>query len=416
MKKILVYLEPHPIRNTMIAFEGVLQKFVPLMTKENRECFRFYASSALIGQVSGADYYVEFCEHLVSPLPKEDSFFNSHMTNWDKVGMKVWMELMSGGKIAKTYEKIICAIHERYDFDYIIHWGTNAAVKLAAAKLNVGYIDMELGCSRLPFKDSLVMDPWGVNGASSMSQSCCSDFDQVEESDAYEDLLTRCEGSSGYESLYVPIRQHELLKLQGQPKVAFIPLQLYDDANLLQYSPYDEVINVLEDILPKLHAAGYTCLIKEHPASFIRRGSAVANEKALAYAQKFDNVIWLGEKYKEVSNTFLFNLAELVITVNSSTGFEALYFNKPVVVLGEAVYKAAGVFPTLDEYLAGDFSYEEYVHRVARLRNFFLNHYLLPNDVLTNWKKFIKMVELVGDMSLEKLTTADIVKRYCDHV
>ena len=102
MKKILVYLEPHPIRNTMIAFEGVLQKFVPLMTKENRECFRFYASSALIGQVSGADYYVEFCEHLVSPLPKEDSFFNSHMTNWDKVGMKVWMEILYTARASRV--------------------------------------------------------------------------------------------------------------------------------------------------------------------------------------------------------------------------------------------------------------------------------------------------------------------------
>lgn len=415
MKKILVYLEPHPIRNTMIAFEGVLMKFVRLMSKENRENFKFYASSALIGQVSKAEYFEEFREHLVSPTPAEDALFNSHMVKWDDKGMKVWMELMNGGKVSKKYEMLICRLHERYDFDYIIHWGTNMAVKTAAARLNVGYIDMELGCSRLPFMDSLVMDPWGVNGASSISQSVCSDFDAVKESDAYDDFLTECEGSSGYEAGFVPVYQHELLKLVGKPKVAFIPLQLYDDANLLQYSPYDEVINVLEDILPRLHAAGYTCVIKEHPASSIRRGSALANKKAHDYAMQFDNVMWLDEKYKEISNVFLFRLAELIITVNSSTGFEALYYEKPVVVLGEAVYKPAGVFPTLDEYLRGDFSYDKYKHATARIRNFFLKHYLLRNDVLQNWNKFISMVQFVGDMSRENLSTGEIVKRYYEH-
>lgn len=412
MKKILVYLEPHPIRNTMIAFEGVLMKFVSLMSKGNRECFKFYASSALIGQVKKADYFPEFREHLVYPTPKEDGYFNSHMVTWDTKGMIKWQELMNGGKIAQDYEKIICGIHERYPFEYIIHWGTNSAVKSAAAKLDVGYIDMELGCSRLPFKDSLVMDPWGVNGSSSISQAICRDFDDIEESDAYEDLLMQCEGSSGYEAMFHPTYQHELQQLIGKPKVAFIPLQLYDDANLLQYSPYEEVINVLEDILPKLQSAGYTCLIKEHPASFIRRGSAKANEKAYQYAKQFDNVIWMGEKYKDISNAFLFNVSELIVTVNSSTGFEALYYDKPVVVLGEAVYKPRGVFPTLDEYLSGKFSYDEYRHAVARVRNFFLKYYLLGNDVLSNWKKFIHMVQKVGDMSREKLTTGEIVHRF----
>lgn len=412
MKKILIYLEPHPIRNSMVAFANVVVKFAPLMSALNRDCFKFYAASPLIGRMSGFDFFAELEHHLVYPLAEEDAFFNSHMSDWDKKGMKIWIDLMSGGKVATKYEKLISNIHARYPFDYIIHWGTNSAVKSAAAKLNVGYIDMELGCSRLPFKDTLVMDPWGVNGASSISQAQCSDFDGIEESDSREDLLTQCEGSSAYEAMFEPVRQHELLKRMGEPKIAFIPLQLYDDANLLQYSPYDEVINVLEDILPKLKAAGYTCIIKEHPASSHRKGSAAANEKAYHYAQQYDNVTWLGEKYKDISNTFLFKISELIITVNSSTGFEALYYEKTVVVLGDAVYKPRGVFPTLDEYLRGDFSYDEYKHATARIRNFFLKHYLLRNDVLENWNKFISMVQFIGDMSRENLTTADIVKRF----
>ena len=50
-------------------------------------------------------------------------------------------------------------------FDYIICWGTNFAVKQAAKELDVGFSNMELGCSRIPFLDSLVADPWGVNGS-----------------------------------------------------------------------------------------------------------------------------------------------------------------------------------------------------------------------------------------------------------
>lgn len=423
MKKILLYIEPHPIRNSFLMFRAALLSYARMFSEENKDCIRVYSSYENLDKtlewaqqrhLQPFTICNELESYFIYPDKEDDDFFVAQLQDWDNGGIAVWRELMTGRGISERYEDIICRVHEKYDFDYIVYWGTNAAVRKAAARLGVGCVDMELGCSRRPYMDTVVMDPWGVNGSSSISQARIEDFDCVPPSDAYADLLLNSyrHSSSGYESDFAPPNCHELLRLMGQEKIAFIPLQLYDDANLLEYAPFEEVIEVLQSVLPRLKEAGYYCIIKEHPLSARRFGSEAANAKAYEYAKQFDNIFWMGPEYKDIPNAFLYRLAELIVTVNSATGFEALYYNKPVVVLGEAVYKVAGAFPTLDEYLSKQFNAAEYVEKTSRIRNFFLNYYLIPSEIFENWPEFYARVCFVGELSKQKLTTGEIVAQF----
>lgn len=213
--------------------------------------------------------------------------------------------------------------------------------------------------------------------------------------------------------LFSYFNDHRLLSAaESGRKIAFIPLQLYDDANLIMYSPYNEVVNVLEDILPRLSASGYLCIIKEHPASSVRRGSALANHKARKYAENFENIIWLNADYKNFPNALLFKMADVVITVNSSVGFEALLYDKDVIVLGDAVYKVKGLFPDLETYLSGKWNKKNYVKNIAKLRHFFLKHYLIKDNYFSHPDLFVRKITTIGDMSKKSLTAGQIIRAF----
>lgn len=412
MSKILFYVEPFPIRNSFIHFSGIFSNFSKALLENKTENeYYIYANAETL--VALARQFPEYEEHFLLPAEEEEEFFHQFLKNWDSAGIDSWKQLMSDSAVSDQFVQLIKNLYQRRPFDYIVCWGTNYAVKKAAKELKIGFINMELGCSRPPYMDSLCMDPWGVNGASSLSQSKIKDFANIAATDAQEDLLFSDNFSpKGHEASFSYFNCSSLLDKIGEEKIAFIPLQLYDDANLLQYSPYETVEEVILDILPKLTEKGYTCVFKEHPCSPIRAGSNYANLKAKVTALAYPNVCWLTAKDSSLSNAKLYQMAEVIITVNSSAGFEALFYDKPVIVLGEAVYKVKGVFPTLQEYLNGKFNPEQYKKNIGKIRHFFLSHYLMSKEKAEDARYFFSFMKFVGDMSKEKLSTREIIERY----
>lgn len=412
MSTFLFYVEPFPIRNSFVHFSGVLENFSKSLT-ENKTEHEFYIYANKYTLTEYCNKHPEWQKHFILPLDNENNLFKSCFTDWDGEGLAKWQELMGNSDIARQYVNVIKQIYYRQSFDYIICWGTNFAVKQAAKELGIGFINMELGCSRAPFIDSLVADPWGVNGSSTIAQSIIDDFKNIPISVAEEDFLFSSGiASTAYEAQFSYINATQVLNKIGKSKIAFIPLQLYDDANQIYYSPFSSVKAVLESVLPKLQEKGYTCIIKEHPASNIRKGSEYANLEAKMYALEFDNVVWLTHKDKDIQNSTLFRLSDVVITVNSSSGFEGLYYEKPVIVLGEAVYKTKNVFPTLQDFLNENFDYNTYKRNIAKIRNFFVKYYLFSAEQANNSKFFFPYLKFIGDLSLKNTTVKQIVDAY----
>ncbi len=412
MSTFLFYVEPFPIRNSFVCFPPNFRHFgESLLNNKTEHNFLIYGNKEALKYLQ--DKNSEYEKHFVLPTTQEDKLFESYLCNWDEEGMAQWQSLMTKSEISDKFIELIKNLHKRASFDYIVCWGTNFAVKQAAKELGIGFINMELGCSRSPFLDSLVADPWGVNGNSALSQAKISDFQDISPSETEADLMFgNRKDSIPYEEKFSYVSSSTLLNLPKDKKIAYIPLQLYDDANLLQYSPYDTVEQVMTDILPSLLENNHLCIIKEHPLSVTRLGAKYANLRARLYAMQHDGVIWLTNKDKSLPNSFLFQNSDVVITVNSSTGFEALYYDKPVIVLGEAVYKIDGVFPDLQNYLSGNFDYEAYKVNIGKIRNFFIHHYLFSHEQANDSKFFFPYLKFIGDMSKKDLTTKQIVEAY----
>lgn len=400
--KILFYVEPHPIRNTLLHFIDIAKKFSSIVNSANHVDARLFANSEVIQKL--------FSEKLISPQKVinptriEDDIFSVFNVDWESSGTNIWLDLISQGEIAREYYlPIIRRIWNLFPFDIIVYWGENGAVRLFQQEQNITAIGMELGCTRSPFLDSIVMDPYGTNGASVVPKL---DIDKIAKIVNYQSItaneaafLYSGKEMLSYEQQFLPLDQELFGRLTSDKPKAFLPLQLFDDANLLRFSPYKTLSDVVLDVVPKLVEKGYLVIIKPHPAAKYRAGADHAN--AIAYSNLtpwMDSIIWCNHPNMNYNNIQLMQLSDLVITVNSSVGFEALFFDKVCVVLGEAIYKPKNIFPTLDDILNDSFNMDKYLKSISYLRKYFLDGYLLHQNLWDMPDLFIERLFLLHSL------------------
>lgn len=115
-------------------------------------------------------------------------------------------------------------------------------------------------------------------------------------------------------------------------KVILFPMQIELDSNILYFSPhYSKMIEIIKDIQQAISQFNDIHLIvKPHPED----------------RNRLDELQLLDNNTTHIPNNLnlysLLELADLVITVNSTVGFEALILQKPVIVLGKAIYSEKG--------------------------------------------------------------------------
>lgn len=385
--RILVYVEPHPIRGEMTHFADVAKSFLPFLRTHASIDVRLYANKPTLERID-ASLNDALKTRIITPSESETEFFNSHAGEWSVERINAWVELVSGDGLAQQYFHILKNIWNRFPFDVIVYWGGNGAIKLFAEEYDITPIAMELGCTRPPFLDSVVMDPRGSNGHSLVSQLTIDDIKQAvdgESCSAKDALFSYSEDiqCNPYNQQFDAIPATFLN--QSSERVAFIPLQLYDDANLLVFSNYSSVKDFVLDVVPKLVDAGYFVVIKEHPGSKHRKDGLLENTIAKdALNPWMSSIVWLdAEASAKISNPRLISYASLIVCVNSSVGFESLYYDKPVVIMGKATYAPKGFLPTLDEYLSSSFDHETYLRNCGYMRQFFLGAYLINKK--TSW-------------------------------
>ena len=159
-----------------------------------------------------------------------------------------------------------------------------------------------------------------------------------------------CDKTPGcYDFPFMLAGAHQQLGINGDTKVCYIPLQLADDLNTQVGSNFDSPVGFLQSVLPRVVAAGYTAVVKAHPYAHTRPFNLISEGEAIRYAKTFgDQVIVVEGDARPQLGTWLLRNAEVVLTINSSVGFEAAIFGTRVVLAGEAAYDGLG-FPVLDQ-------------------------------------------------------------------
>lgn len=126
-------------------------------------------------------------------------------------------------------------------------------------------------------------------------------------------------------------------------RFVFLPLQVQKDSQLILHSPL--VGNDMSRLLGLLHAAlrevdpGMRIVVKLHPRERWDRQSRYAD-----LIREYPDVLFI--RHHRMAE--LLEKAAAVVTVNSTVGFEAFLYDKPVIALGHNFYTAPGLVERVD--------------------------------------------------------------------
>ncbi|SFV65346.1 Capsular polysaccharide export system protein KpsS [hydrothermal vent metagenome] len=139
-----------------------------------------------------------------------------------------------------------------------------------------------------------------------------------------------------YEKKYLPKIKNEL-----SDKYFFVPLQTYNDFQILTHSPYDSIEMFIVEVLDSFakYARDDFLIFKHHPVDRGRKNykKFISQEAKRLNVEK--RVLILFDTHLP---TLLKN-AKGTITINSTVGLSSLYHNTPTITLGNAIYDIEGL-------------------------------------------------------------------------
>lgn len=214
------------------------------------------------------------------------------------------------------------------------------------------------------FKDSIFIDRIGVNGASSLSGINSGNWRRREYSN---DLLFYCEN--------VFHKSGDEIKEIKKEKIIFFPLQVQLDTNIIYYSPYKTMREAFIKIHEKMNAPDTVFVVRPHPEEV---------EGAMLNFPLYDNVIISSEKPLD----YWINAADIVVTINSTVGLEALIAGKKVITLGRSIYSELNCVSKLSDNTNRETDSEELREYLC----FLLEHNLIKKD--SNFSENVAILNL----------------------
>lgn len=406
-KNVLIYVEPHPIRNTFVEFRSageLLGRVLLDRGLQNHYRFKLFSNSVLLDVLKRTLPLPPL--NALAPTDEEDRRILGYSKHWNKEAVDEWLSLVDGdGEVSTFYEGILRRLREEFEYNLILLWSENGAVRRFAREMNIPVVHCELGPTRRPFGETLYFDSAGTNGNASIYRT--EECETAEHNLAPESWLQLAENSFRNDKV-VGVFDAQLSVLPATADLhlrtpyVFVPMQLADDLNLLRHSDFSSPTKFLQHILPTYVELGYHVIIKGHPAAPSRPYNHRAELEALLYARSFgDRVIVVDRALNAHSTISIISGAAFVTTVNSSVGFEALLLGKRIVVLGRAVfwseelYAAQGksLIPT-DEIWSCQFK-----DKLKKRINFLNGHYFLPRSAVTNGGGLIRLMDRAIEMS-----------------
>lgn len=400
--KILFYLEPHPIRERYESFSWI-GKEVAKMLQDKYVHTQFNKKKNLVDmRILTSRYYSPLMKEFPKIKPaflgltqEENNSLSYFYDDWNEESIATWKELMSGtGEVTSFYQKILSRIKRTvFDFDIIIYWSTNGAVKLFAENESIHSISMELGCTRIPFFESIYMDFNGVNGNAITRKLEVDLLPNVTIEEVLPKIPYFLVGGKEEDGKYNVVTSSYIEEIyENVEKNVLIPMQLDDDSNVLMFSKYNNVLEFLEEVVPKLLKAGYRCFIKSHPGAKARKITEIGHDKCREYCESFsENVYWLDDIDNKRDYMSLLNKMKAIVTINSSLGFEALLLKKVVVSMGKGAYSLDSL-PSLDEFTNNQIDRVKYETLIGKIVNIMINNYLFPKEYVFEQNFFVEYI------------------------
>lgn len=314
---------------------------------------------------------------------------------WDDAAIAAWCDLMRGeGAIAELYWDVLEFLARKYGADGFAYWGSNHTIRHFCEANGLRSVAMELGPTRVPFRETRYCDFMGVNGDS---------MTRVLDPQAFRPLnLERWRRFGGVldaygrrqDAFHTPLTTRWAKKIYRSTKpLALIILQLDDDSNCLVHSRFSGMAQMVSETVPRLVEAGWQVLVKPHPGAAPkmnvlknRQQNVIGHANARQFVESHypdGEAVWLDDVPAD-EYTSLLDKIDVAISVNSSMGFEAMLAGKLALTLGNAPYNVRGGLPTLDDLLAGKVDRAAYDDYAARVATIMTKYYLQPRDMLSS--------------------------------
>jgi hypothetical protein len=368
---ILFYVEPHALRDSFISHSQPYKIFLDICRtinlQQDMEIFQGVDvrvfSNHVLQEISFNDN-LDMWPLILTPTLAEQRGIEDLATVWLPNGVNDWLELCTNenSPITRFYISILERIkNEDFDFDVIVSWGQNEAIASFARTHGIQTVYFELASMRPPFPKAYLIDPVGVNGAASSTYLKIEDIKrfvaEIPPAIIFSALNDEFHETKQNSNLFTSLFSSCDTYFDNDKPTALIPLQLADDANLLLYSPYKSIEEFTDFAVNELTSHGWNILLKPHPHAFLRGGYVEHAQKiCLKKYRNMENIEILPNESNSSEYLSLLAQVNLVVTNNSSVGFEALMCGTPCVTLGKSCYSIIGALPTLKEFLDADAS------------------------------------------------------------
>jgi hypothetical protein len=127
-------------------------------------------------------------------------------------------------------------------------------------------------------------------------------------------------------------------------KFLYFPLQSEPEASILFNTPfYSNQINLIETIAKSI-PINYVLYVKEHPLQKIKLWRSIDDYKKI---KSIPNVRFL---HPSVNAQEVIEKSQGVITISGATGFEALFYHKPVILFGDEYYDKLSMVTKIETF------------------------------------------------------------------
>jgi hypothetical protein len=409
MRRVLVYIEPHPVRNYYEEFYDVGLLLCEAMYRLGLESgyeFRYLSNDAVIDRMITEKAHLSHLSMRMTSV--ENSILDSYFGQWGTKTISDWLSIVRGeGDIADFYISALKRTRTEYNFDAVLLWSDNGAVRRFCEAENIVVMHTELGPTRTPFPKTIYFDPMGTNGAASVLKAPLSQL-EPEITIPRETWVTRHgkswndEKKVGLIDVGLTLDSDSTLPLSHLEPYIFIPLQLADDLNTQLYSQLKTPVEFLEHVIPQALKLGLKVVIKGHPAAAGRPFNLIAETKALKTAANYgEDVIILPRSTSPFDSIKAMSQAVAVCTINSSVGFEALLLGKKTILLGDAAFDVGGKLNIGLKPLSISLLADNDDAHLDKLTSFLLNHYLHPIESVTNGPALQVALDILFDYQNE---------------
>ncbi len=403
--RILLYIEPYPLCNEMDHLSRVAIEFANMLVEGGdhpdfqEHDIRMFSNREVLSRVQEVSFASK--RFLLWPEREEMDLFRSGLTDWTTGGISGWRELLRGeGEISMAYFSVLDAVRERFPFDMIVHWGENRAVKLFAEKRGLGRVAIMPGFLRPPLMDTFIFDSGGSGSDSTLASAPIKSVieatkDLAWPASADRNALTGEEPLDLARTIFGALNFSgcEHILNRGDRRAAFVPLHPHDSADFLANSDFITPAEFLQEVIVPLAKKKLLVAVRPERACWDALGGDTAMEEARkTVAGLPDRILWLDPRTEPVSASQLLNLTDGVITANGHFAFQAMLFEKPVSIVGDAAYKPDGVFFKPEDIARGRFHRKAYPEAIKALRTFILRAYLVPRTEVFAFPTFMRRV------------------------